>query len=152
MCEHNCCSFFGHSKITITNELKNKLYTILENLIINENITHYCFGGLGEFDELCWQIVTDLKNKYTHIKRIYFTQSTRPPKWLKENEYEQIINLDLDYDFWYTRIYFRNCEIVNRSNIVIFYVNHTEQSGAFKMLKYAIRKKKRYINLCQLTI
>lgn len=68
---HKSCSVFGHSKIVITNSLKEKLYLTFENLIRQENVGYFYFGGFGEFDDLCWQIVTSLKEKYP-IKSEYF--------------------------------------------------------------------------------
>lgn len=150
---HKSCSVFGHSKIVITNSLKEKLYLTFENLIRQENVGYFYFGGFGEFDDLCWQIVTSLKEKYPNIKRIFclsdvrYQKISKRPKWLNSVDYEEIIYLDLDFDYWYTRIYYRNVEMVNRSDIVVFYVNHSEQSGAYKILQYAIKKEKQYINI-----
>ena len=68
--EKTCC-FFGHRKIDETEELKNNLYEIIENLIVNEKVDTFLFGSKSQFDDLCHKIVTDLKEKYPHIKRIY---------------------------------------------------------------------------------
>ncbi|MGN0961047.1 MAG: hypothetical protein ACI4PF_02465 [Christensenellales bacterium] len=103
------------------------------------------------FDELAWKIVTELKLKYQHIKRIFCLSDSKyqikRPIWLSSQDYEEFIYLDLEFDWWYKRIYYRNIEMINRSDIVIFYVNHTENSGAYKCLKYAFSKKKIIINL-----
>ena len=58
--EKTCC-FFGHRKIDETEELKNKLSEIIENLIVNENVDTFLFGSKSEFDDLCHKIVTNLK-------------------------------------------------------------------------------------------
>ena len=65
------CCFFGHRKIDEMAELKNKLYEIIENLIVNERIDTFLFGSKSAFDDLCHKITTELKEKYPHIKRIY---------------------------------------------------------------------------------
>ena len=151
---YKSCSVFGHSKIEITKELENNLKYTFEMLITQENVKYFYFGGLGEFDDLCWQVVTELKKTNSEIYRIFCVSDPRHqrlskrPKWLKDENYEEIIYLDLNFDYWYNRIYYRNCEIINRSDFVVFYVNHTEQSGAYKALKYAIKKKKQIINIC----
>ena len=64
--EKTCC-FFGHRKIDETEELKNKLYEIIENLILNEKIDTFLFGSKSQFDDLCHKVVTELKEKYSHI-------------------------------------------------------------------------------------
>lgn len=151
------CSVFGHSKIEITKELENSLKSTFEMLISQENVKYFYFGGFGEFDDLCHSIITELKNEYPEMYRIFCLSDPRHqrlskrPKWLKDEDYEEITYLDLNFDYWYSRIYYRNCEIIDRSDFVIFYVNHTEQSGAYKALQYAKRKKKQIINVCDTT-
>ena len=151
------CSVFGHSKIKITKELENYLKSTFKMLITQENVKYFYFGGFGEFDDLCHSIITELKNEYPEVYRIFCLSDPRHqrlskrPKWLKDEDYEEITYLDLNFDYWYSRIYYRNCEIIDRSDFVIFYVNHTEQSGAYKALQYAKRKKKQIINVCDTT-
>ena len=136
-----------------TDELKNKLKNKIENLVVNENYAIFYFGGFSMFDELCWEIVTELKQKHTHIKRIFclsdprHQRASKRPSWLKEEDFEEFIYLDLTFDYWYTRIYYRNIEMINQSDFIIFYVNKTENSGAYKTMKYAIKVKKKFINM-----
>lgn len=151
------CSVFGHSKIKITKELENNLKSTFEMLITQENVKYFYFGGFGEFDDLCDSIITELKTEHLEIYRIFCLSDPRHqrlskrPKWLKDEDYEEITYLDLNFDYWYSRIYYRNCEIIDHSDFVVFYVNHTEQSGAYKALQYAKRKKKQIINVCDTT-
>ena len=65
------CCFIGHRKIEITNELEKALYDYIEYLIVNENVKIFLFGSKSQFDDLCYDIVTNLKEKYEGIKRIY---------------------------------------------------------------------------------
>ena len=64
----------------------------------------------------------------------------------KNIEYEEIISLQLTFEWWYKRIYFRNCAIIDQSDFVVFYVINKENSGANKSMLYADKKKKRYVN------
>ena len=43
--QQKVCSFFGHRKIEITEELKQKVKLIIEDLIINQNVTTFLFGS-----------------------------------------------------------------------------------------------------------
>lgn len=148
------CSIFGHSQIEFTKELENKLTTTFETLI-NQGCKYFYFGGFGEFDDLCHRVVSKLKNTYPHIQRIFCLSDPRHqriskrPKWLKDEDFEEFKYLDLDFDWWYQRIYYRNCAMVDRSDIVVFYVEPRENSGAYKVYKYAKQKKKIWINLFQ---
>ena len=46
------CSFIGHRKINESEELKSKLYNIVEDLILNKNVTEFLFGSRSDFDNL----------------------------------------------------------------------------------------------------
>ena len=154
--QYNTCSVFGHSKIEITKELENKLFATFEDLI-KQGCEYFYFGGFSMFDELCHKIISELKLTYSQIKRIFCLSDPRHkriskrPKWLKDEDYEEFIYLDLDFDWWYQRIYYRNCAMIDKSDIIIFYVEERENSGAYKAFKYAKRKKKELINLFENT-
>ena len=140
---YKTCSFFGHREIEVSENWKSELKNKLENLIKNENFGVFYFGGFGKFDELCHQVVSELKQKYNHIKRIFCLADPRHlrvskrPTWLTQDDYEEFVYLDLNFDWWYQRIYFRNIEMINQSDYVIFYVENTKNSGAFKAMQYA---------------
>ncbi len=68
--EYTCC-FFGHRKIDVTDELIRRMKETVENLITEKKIDTFLFGSKSEFDELCLKVVTELKNKHPHIRRIY---------------------------------------------------------------------------------
>ena len=70
------CSVFGHREIIITDELVGKVRTTFDKLI-NDGCTYFYFGGFGEFDNLCHKIVTQLKGKYSHIKRVFCLSDVR---------------------------------------------------------------------------
>ena len=147
------CSCFGHLKIDITEELEKNTEKLFESLVVNENVGNFFFGGFGLFDDLCWQVVTKLKQKYPHIKRIFCLHDPRLQridkriKYFNEEDYEEFIYLDLSFDYWYTRIYYRNCEMINQSDFVVFYIRNTNNSGAYKAYKYAVKQKKQIFEL-----
>ena len=68
------CSFFGHRQIMNAEELRKMVIFSGERLIVEKGYAICLFGGLGEFDELCYNIVSQLKEKYPKLKRIYFTK------------------------------------------------------------------------------
>ncbi|MBQ8430925.1 MAG: hypothetical protein IJX26_03175, partial [Clostridia bacterium] len=62
-----CCAVFGHREVDEKKViLKDKLYFYFEDMIVNKKVGHFYFGGFGEFDEICREIVTNLKSKYSH--------------------------------------------------------------------------------------
>ena len=67
----NTCCFFGHRTINETEELKSKLIETIEKLIVEKQVDTFLFGSKSRFNSLCQETVTELKEKYPHIKRIY---------------------------------------------------------------------------------
>ena len=68
--EHSVC-FIGHRKINDTPELRERLRGILLDLIENGTV-NFIFGDHSAFDDLCYELVTEFKEKYPVIKRINF--------------------------------------------------------------------------------
>ena len=69
-------------------------------------------------------------------------------RYFKAEDYDEIIYLTPAFDGWYKSIYFRNCAMIDQSDVVIFFAEEKAESGAYKAYKYAKRKKdKRIINL-----
>lgn len=67
------CSFFGHRTIPNKEEIIAPLIEKIENLIANHNVDTFLFGSRSEFNTLCHQLVTELKEKYPFIKRVAYT-------------------------------------------------------------------------------
>ena len=65
------CCFFGHRKIDETPELIERLIREIEILIAEKEVSIFYFGSKSEFDDMCFNIVSELKGKYPHIQRIY---------------------------------------------------------------------------------
>lgn len=45
---HKACCFLGHRKIELTMELRDKLYNIIEMLIIKNNVIYFLFGSKSQ--------------------------------------------------------------------------------------------------------
>ncbi|MBQ3034263.1 MAG: hypothetical protein IJD28_07765 [Deferribacterales bacterium] len=67
----NTCCFIGHRNINETEELKIKLMSLIEKLIEDENVDTFLFGSKSRFNSLCLELVTKIKEKHPHVKRIY---------------------------------------------------------------------------------
>lgn len=71
--EGKTCSFFGHRDVVITDDFKLKVQQVVEDLIANKNVSSFLFGSRSNFNYLCHLVVTELKHKYTQLKRIFYT-------------------------------------------------------------------------------
>ena len=65
------CCFFGHRVITKTEALIKKLKENIETLVTTHGVYIFLFGSKSQFNSLCYQIVTELKKRYSNIERIY---------------------------------------------------------------------------------
>ena len=170
--EHTCC-FFGHRKIEVTDELVNCLNEIVEDLIVEKKVDTFLFGSKSQFDKLCFTVVTGLKKKYPHIRRIYVRA--------------EFLYIDEDYTAyllkWYDHTYYperiinagkaayveRNYEMIDNSSYCIIYYDenymtprrknsrrelfdYQPKSGPAVAYDYAIKKGKNIINLCLNTL
>ena len=148
----NTCCFFGHRTINETEKLKVKLYKTIESLVVNENVDTFLFGSKSRFDSLCLELVTKLKEKYPHIKRIY----VRAEFPIISDEYKAYLLKNYE-DTYYPEnligagkaVYVeRNIEMINRSLFCIVYYDEsntptTRKSGTKIALDYAIKCKKK---------
>ncbi len=64
------CCFIGHRKIEQSPDLQERLHTEIEHLI-HVGVETFYFGSNSEFDAFCYDVVSNLKKKYPHIKRVY---------------------------------------------------------------------------------
>lgn len=153
---YTCC-FFGHRSVKITEELKIKLRYCIEDLIIHRNVTDFLFGSRSKFDELCYEITSELKRKYTYINRIYVRAEYQHIK----DDYRKYL---LTY---YEATYFpknitnagkavyieRNYEMINKSSYCICYYDENylpqkrNKSGTKVAYDYAVRKGVKLINM-----
>lgn len=150
MKKRTCC-FFGHRTINENEELKSKLIEVIEKLIVDENVDTFLFGSKSQFNSLCKETVTEIKEKYPHIKRVY-VRAEYP------NINEQYTNYLLEsYEDMYYPEHIRgsgcaayverNYEMINKSKFCIVYYDEpnaptTRKSGTKIALDYAIKKGK----------
>lgn len=64
-------AFIGHRNVENAEVLQEKLTDVIATLIEKENADTFLFGSRSAFNNLCYEIVSKLKETYTNIKRIY---------------------------------------------------------------------------------
>lgn len=150
MKEKTCC-FIGHREIEKTEELTERLHKIIENLILNEKVETFLFGSKSDFNDLCYETVSGIKEKYPFIKRVFIRA-----------EYPEINESYLAYlhkfyeDTYYPQVILgsgrcayvkRNQEMIKGSDFCIFYYNEeyspkARKSGTKLAFDYAKAKNK----------
>ena len=119
------CCFFGHRKIDKTLELIERLTREIEALIIEKAVSTFYFGSKSEFDDLCHKTVTELKEKYPHIKRVYVRSAFQHiPDWYEDSlleHYEDTYFPEHMEKAGRASYVERNQEMINKSDFCIVY-------------------------------
>lgn len=146
------CSCFGHSEVEITDDLILRARIEIEKAIA-DGVRTFLFGGRSDFDDLCYDLVTEQKkaNPQLGIRRVFCfaldRDLRRPPHWFIRKEYEALECPVKAIDNWYRAIFFRNVAMIDQSDLVLFWVERRENSGAYKTYRYAVGEHKRIVNL-----
>ena len=146
------CSCFGHFNVDITDELTARTRIEIDKAI-NDGVRIFLFGGRSDFDDLCYDLVTEKRNANPQlgIKRVFCfpleKQLRKPPRWFSIKEYEALECPAKDFDYWYTSIYYRNLAMIDNSDLILFCVEQRENSGAYKAYRYALKKHKCVVNM-----
>lgn len=147
----NTCCFFGHRAIRETEALRAQLLKAVEKLIKSENVNTFLFGSKSRFDRLCLELVTEMKERYPHVKRIYvraeFPDIT--------DDYHAYLMKFYDETYYPEKligsgkaVYVeRNYEMIRRSRFCVVYydpslISDTRKSGTEIALAYAVKQKK----------
>ena len=155
------CCFFGHRKIDKTLELIERLTREIEILITEKEVNIFYFGSKSEFDDLCHKVVTELKEKYPHIKRVYVRSAFQHiPDWYEDSllkYYEDTYFPEHMENAGRASYVERNQEMINKSDFCIVYYDenyapprrknskrdlfdYQPKSGTKVALDYAIKK------------
>lgn len=144
--------FIGHRTIEKSDDLSSILKKTIIALV-NKGVTTFLFGSKSEFDSLSWEIVTQLKLEFPHIKRVYVRSNFQHI----DKTYESYLSKSYEDTYFPKRLenagkssyVVRNYEMIERSQYCIFYYNNSykgHNSGTAIAFKYAIRRKKIIIN------
>ena len=150
----NTCCFIGHREINETEELKTKLRETIEKLITEEKVDTFLFGSGSSFNSLCLEMVTEIKEKYPHVKRIY----VRAEFPYITDQYTAYLLKSYDETYYPEKILGagkaayveRNYEMIDKSGFCIIYYNEenlpkTRKSGTKTALDYAVKKGRKII-------
>ncbi len=159
--------FIGHRKINNTPILRERLQKVLQELIKSGTV-NFIFGDHSEFDSLCYEFVTRLKEKYPEIRRIKFRKDYENTddytmQFLITGYEESVCPKGVGSGGKSSYVQ-RNFAMIRESNICVFYYDenykperrkhsacdlyeYQPKSGTAIAYAYAISKKKKICNL-----
>lgn len=149
------CTFFGHRKTYLDDEEKENICNKVIELIENEDVDTFLFGGYGMFDSACAGIVRRLQKKYPHITtHLLLPYPKRASKYAtafyEEYDFDMVSYFDPDMLIYprYT-ISKRNDYMAKTCDFMICYVIFS-WGGAHRAMQKAIRSKKQVFNFAPL--
>ena len=125
MSENCTCCFIGHRKAEETEDIRLRMISAVENLITAENVDTFLFGSKSRFNSICYEVVTELKEKFPHIKRVY----VRAEYPYIDDSYKEYLSEKYEYTYFPEKllnsgrsVYIeRNCEMIDKSKFCIIY-------------------------------
>lgn len=138
-------AFFGHRHGNYY-EYSDKISGIIEDLIVNHDVTTFYNGARGDFDNTCAGILHNLKEKYPNVVQLmalsYYPNSDfyLPPSY---DESVYLLEEPCPKKFAIT---YTNREIVKRCDYIISGVRR-DFGGAWETCEYARRRHKCIISI-----
>lgn len=131
--------FIGHRTIVNSEQVKVKLFDALSTLI-EKGADTFLFGSRSDFDYLCWEVVTELKEKYPRLKRINYTAphevafTSKEERECSEQFFSQMVGCKVHYTDYEETVssqkalkanknsyIMRNQEMIEGSDMCVFY-------------------------------
>ena len=135
------CTFFGHKDTP--KETEPTLRSTLTDLIINKDVNVFYVGNNGNFDNMVSAILSELSLTYP-IK--YYIVLAYLPKKETENTEHTILPEGIETVLTRFAISYRNKWMIEKSDYVVTYVNHS-WGGAAQFKELAEKKGKTVIEL-----
>ncbi len=151
--------FTGHRKIFCDIEdLKSRLYNVLERAVINAGINDFYNGGAVGWDMLTAEIVMKLREKYPQI-RLHMILPCSPEnqshKWTPEQKktyfsiLEQADSIEkISENYYNSCMKQRNARLIELSDCCFCYWDGNIKSGTFQTIRMAQKKHIMIVNFC----
>ncbi len=136
------CTFIGHSDCD--SNIKEKLYSAIENLIVEKNVSTFYVGTHGRFDYYAYKALCELEKIYKIKVLVVLSHLSSIPDYCKGAKAifpESVEKVPYKY-----AIIKRNQYMIENSEFMICYINHSF-SNTYNFVKLAINKKLYLINL-----
>ena len=145
-------SFFGHRIIQDFSEAEKQVENLVRNLLLEKDYVDFLVGRDGDFDQIVSSTIKRLKrlvrddNSSLIWVLPYATAELRDSIDSFQKYYDDIeICNDAADSHPKSAFQIRNRQMVDRSDMVAFYVDH-KGGGAYQTMRYAQKKKKNIIN------
>lgn len=149
-------SFFGHRYINNPFPVEKALEGLVGSLLRSKEYVEFLVGRNGDFDQLVSSVIRRCKreirdNNSAHVWVLpYETADYRDYEDDYRAYYDEIEIFDSTGSHYKAAYQARNRSMVDRSHLVVFFVERNE-GGAHQTMRYAIQQGKQYINFADRT-
>lgn len=154
--KETACCFIGHRDIKDAEKLGQRVYSVVDMLVSEKGVDTFLFGSKSSFNSFCYEQVCKIKEKHTHIKRIYVRAefpfiNTNYKDYLLES-YEDTYFPQSALGAGKAVYVERNREMIDKSTFCVVYCNkdslpESRKSGTLLALEYAVKRNKIIITL-----
>ncbi len=146
-------SFFGHRIVDNYLHIEKQVENLVSQLLAEKEFVEFLVGKNGEFDNLVSSVINRLKRSFRDDNCCHTLVLPYATAQFEKNR----DSFDLYYDqvdifetfpkpHYKAAITIRNREMVNRSNLAVFYIEHN-YGGAYQTYKYAEKQNKKIFKL-----
>ena len=145
-------SFFGHRYIDNFRLAEERLTEIIKDIILEKEYVEFLVGRDGDFDQIVSSTIRRVKRDYgehnsAHVCILpYMTAEFRNNEGSFYEYYDEVEVADTTHPK--SAFQTRNRMMIDRSDLVIFYIDH-ESGGAWQTYQYATKKEKNIINIAK---
>ena len=139
-----------------SNGQSGKRIELIEKRMVDEKVDTFLFGSKSRFNSLCLEVVTEIKEKYPYIKRVYvraeYPYISEDYKTYLLKSYEDTYYPEKILNSGKASYVERNYEMINSSYFCILYYNElntsiTRKSGTKIAFDYAVNQGKKIITV-----
>lgn len=146
-------SFFGHRILENSLLVERRLEILIRKLLTEKEYVEFLVGRDGEFDQIVSSTIRRCKREYRSDNSAHVLILPYPTAEFRNNEesfWEYYNEIEIcgssESNYFKAAHQKRNREMVDRSHLVIFCIQH-ESGGAWQTMKYAQRRGVPTINL-----
>lgn len=146
-------SFFGHRVIYQSEDIEKRLEVLIESLVKSNEYVEFLVGRDGDFDILVSSVICRITKKlgYGNTAHVLFLPYMRAEYRTNKEDflkyYDEVKICEKSCRAHYkTAIQIRNRNMIDRSELVVCYVER-QKGGAYSTMAYAVRRDKKVINI-----
>ena len=141
--------FIGHREINNVIDVENKLYPIIQDLIMHKEFVEFYLGRNGEFDIIAASVIRRVKKEIRSENSVMILVLPYSVADMEDyiNYYDEIVIPEELFGVHYkSAIKKRNEWLVDKSDLLISFIER-EKGGAYQCVAYANKKNKAVKNI-----